>query len=109
MSQDPFIVPTLVGRHVRLEPLQAMHVDGLRQAAADGELWRQWYTSVPGPDAVGEYVAAALAAQASGALPGGPSGGPSGSGAYGPSGGEYRPTGYGEPAPPSYHDYAQKK
>jgi spartin len=58
-------------------------------------------------------------AQASGALPGGPSGagpsgsgaygGPSGSGAYGPSGGEYRPTGYGEPAPPSYHDFAQKK
>ena len=49
------------------------------------------------------------AAQASGALPGGPSGGPSGPGAYGPSGGEYRPTGYGESAPPSYHDYAQKK
>jgi spartin len=50
------------------------------------------------------------AALASGALPGGPSAGPSGSGgAYGPSAGEYRPTGYGEPAPPSYHDYAQKK
>ena len=35
---------TLRGRHVRLEPLQSTHADGLRRAAADGELWRRWYT-----------------------------------------------------------------
>ena len=48
------------------------------------------------------------AAQASGAIPGGASGSGSGS-AYGPSGGEYRPTGYGDAAPPSYQDFSQKR
>lgn len=43
--------PTLQGCHVSLTPLDATHVDGLRAAAADGELWTLRYTSVPGPDA----------------------------------------------------------
>lgn len=58
--------PTLVGRHVRLDPLQSTDCDGLRSAAADGELWQQWYTSVPRPEAVDDYVARALALQADG-------------------------------------------
>ena len=52
----------LQGRHVSLSPLEATHADGLRAAAADGELWTLRYTSVPGPGA-GEaeaYVATAL-------------------------------------------------
>jgi RimJ/RimL family protein N-acetyltransferase len=56
-------VPTLSNRDVRLAPLQAAHADALRAAAADGELWRLHYTSVPGPQA-GEaetYIATALA------------------------------------------------
>ncbi len=66
-----FLSPvTLEGRHVRLEPLTHAHADGLAEAAADGELWKLWYTSVPTPDAVGAYVDAALAMQAAGtALP----------------------------------------
>jgi RimJ/RimL family protein N-acetyltransferase len=52
---------TLAGEHVVLEPLAARHAAGLARAAADGELWRLWFTSVPEPSRVGEYVAAALA------------------------------------------------
>jgi RimJ/RimL family protein N-acetyltransferase len=58
--------PILCGRHVSLEPLRQGHADALRDAAADGELWQRWYTSVPRPEAVDDYIAAALAAQASG-------------------------------------------
>jgi len=60
------VVPMLRGRHVALEPLQAVHADGLRLATADGELWRRWYTNVPAPEAVDDYVAAALSMQAGG-------------------------------------------
>ncbi len=56
--------PVLQGRHVRLEPLQAAHVDGLAVAAADGALWNRWYTNVPKPEAMATYVEAALAAAA---------------------------------------------
>ena len=57
----PFIEPvTLAGRHVRIEPLAREHESGIRAAAADGELWRLWYTSVAPPDRIGEYIARAL-------------------------------------------------
>ncbi|MGE5171753.1 MAG: GNAT family N-acetyltransferase [Rudaea sp.] len=47
-----FVEPvTLRGVHATLEPLAETHLDGIRAAAADGELWRLWYTSVPAPDA----------------------------------------------------------
>ena len=56
--------------HVALEPLSLDHVEGLEQAAADGELWELWFTSVPAPGGMRAYVEAALAAQAQGdALP----------------------------------------
>lgn len=58
--------PVLEGRHVRLEPLQREHADGLRRAAADGELWKLWYTSVPPPEQVEAYIDGALAKQAEG-------------------------------------------
>lgn len=61
---------TLPGEHVVLEPLDPRHEAGLALAAADGELWRLWYTSVPSPSHVGEYVGAALKMRdAQGALP----------------------------------------
>ncbi len=63
-------VPTLQGRHVRLEPLQHEHADGLIAAASDGELWKLWYTSVPGPETVSKYIDTALEWQSQGrALP----------------------------------------
>jgi len=51
---------TLRGRHVELEPLARAHEDGIRAAAADGELWRLWYTSVPAPDKTGAWLDLAL-------------------------------------------------
>lgn len=57
---------TLKGRHVRLEPLAMMHVPALQAAAADGELWRLWYTSVPSPEQAPSYVEKALALREAG-------------------------------------------
>jgi RimJ/RimL family protein N-acetyltransferase len=46
-----FVEPvTLRGDHAILEPLAREHEAGIRAAAADGELWRLWYTSVPAPE-----------------------------------------------------------
>lgn len=62
--------PVLEGRNVRLEPMRESHVDGLRDALAGDELSRLWFTNVPTADRVGQYVHAALDAQAAGdALP----------------------------------------
>ena len=56
-----FIAPVkLKGEHATLEPLESGHEAGLRAAAADGELWRLWYTSVAPPDKMGDYIALAL-------------------------------------------------
>jgi len=57
-----FIEPvTLRGQHVVLEPLALEHLQGLGRAAADGELWRLWYTSVPAPEGTAAYIDSALA------------------------------------------------
>ena len=52
---------TLAGDHAVLEPLERRHAADLAGAAADGDLWRLWYTSVPEPARAGDYVVAALA------------------------------------------------
>jgi RimJ/RimL family protein N-acetyltransferase len=57
------IAPTpvdLEGRGIRLEPLAHDHREGLAAAAADGELWNLWFTSVPKPDATQKYIDDAL-------------------------------------------------
>ncbi len=47
----PFLQPVeLAGSHVKLVPLAPEHLDGLIEAARDGELWRLWYTFVPRPE-----------------------------------------------------------
>lgn len=51
---------TLQGRYAIVEPLVLAHVDELIDAASDGELWKLWYTSVPDPASMQEWVAAAL-------------------------------------------------
>ena len=38
---------TLSGQHVKLVPLSVEHEAPIAAAAADGELWKLWYTSVP--------------------------------------------------------------
>ena len=56
-----FVEPvTLKGQHATLEPLAREHEDAIRRAAADGELWRLWYTSVPAPDKTAAYIDTAL-------------------------------------------------
>ncbi|MCE2970147.1 MAG: GNAT family N-acetyltransferase [Burkholderiales bacterium] len=55
----------LEGHGVRLEPLAREHHDGLA-AAADGELWKLWFTSVPAPEETHAYISAALAGQQAG-------------------------------------------
>jgi len=57
---------TLADERVRLEPLGLQHVDGLKRAAADGELWTIRVTSVPDPDDTRGYVERALQAFAEG-------------------------------------------
>ena len=51
---------TLSGQHAWLEPLGPEHEDEVRTAAADGELWKLWYTSVPSPEKVSDWLATAL-------------------------------------------------
>ena len=51
---------TLRGKHAALEPLERAHEPGLRSAAADGELWRLWYTSVPAPGETAAWIESAL-------------------------------------------------
>jgi RimJ/RimL family protein N-acetyltransferase len=51
---------------IRLEPLTLAHHDELVAAAADGELWRLWFTSVPEPGQTRTYIDAALAGQKQG-------------------------------------------
>ncbi|MGJ7916892.1 GNAT family N-acetyltransferase [Massilia sp. LXY-6] len=51
---------TLEFNGVRLEPLALHHLDGLRAAAADGELWNLRITSVPAPHETEQYIRAAL-------------------------------------------------
>jgi RimJ/RimL family protein N-acetyltransferase len=61
---------SLHGQHVRLDPLTLEHVPGLQAAAADGQLWKLWYTSVPAPEQTQAYVEKALSLQSAGlALP----------------------------------------
>ncbi len=45
---------------IRLEPLDIQHEHGLREAAADGELWRLVFTSVPEPHETAAYIRQAL-------------------------------------------------
>lgn len=56
----------LEGYGVRLEPLNRTHHEGLAAAVADGRLWELWFTSVPEPDRVAEYIAHALDGQRAG-------------------------------------------
>jgi RimJ/RimL family protein N-acetyltransferase len=51
---------TLEFNGVRLEPLSLAHAEGLRGAAADGELWNIRVTSVPEPHNVESYIRDAL-------------------------------------------------
>jgi len=53
----------LSGYGVSLLPMTLSHEEGLKAAAADGELWRLRVTSVPEPAETRAYIETALAAK----------------------------------------------
>ena len=56
-----FVVPiTLRANGIALVPLALDHEQGLRAAAADGELWKLRITSVPEPEQTRAYIESAL-------------------------------------------------
>ena len=57
---------TLERNSIRLEPLGPEHRDGLTAAAADGELWKLWFTSVPDAAGTAQYIDTALKGQREG-------------------------------------------
>jgi RimJ/RimL family protein N-acetyltransferase len=62
-----FVEPvTLSLRGITLEPLALHHEDGLRAAAADGQLWKLRVTSVPEPERTRQYIEDALAMREAG-------------------------------------------
>ncbi len=62
-----FLSPvSLTGRLVSLTPLTSEDAVGLAEAAADGQLWRLQYTSVPTPEAMAGWVRRCLEMQADG-------------------------------------------
>ena len=57
---------TLERAPVRLVPLALEHEDGLKRAAADGQLWNLRFTSVPEPENTLAYIETALRGRAEG-------------------------------------------
>ncbi len=57
---------TLEGYGISLEPLTLEHEKDLNAAAANGNLWELWFTSVPKPEHMRGYIADALAGQQAG-------------------------------------------
>ena len=56
----------LQGSRASLAPLARSHANDLIEAVRDGELWRLWYTSIPAPDQMADFIEQRLSAQAEG-------------------------------------------
>lgn len=61
-------LPELAGTRVTLEPLSADHVEDLKVAVAEDDLWRAWYTGIPSPDEMAAEVGRRLALFAAGEM-----------------------------------------
>jgi N-acetyltransferase len=59
---------TLTGESARLEPLSQDHCAGLIEAAADGELWRLWYTTIPAPEGMKAEIDRRLSLRGQGSM-----------------------------------------
>ena len=65
----PALTPVLLeDAYVALEPLTPDPAPALEAAAADGELWKLWFTSAPGLGETAGYIAKALAGQQAGLM-----------------------------------------
>ncbi|MEH6453509.1 MAG: GNAT family protein [Psychromonas sp.] len=56
----------LVGNSISLQLLQKQHANSLLEAAADGELWNLWFTSIPSHETIDSYIDFALNEKKSG-------------------------------------------
>jgi RimJ/RimL family protein N-acetyltransferase len=48
--------------------MQHEHIDALKAAVQDGELWKLWYATVPSPDEMAAYVDAAIQSSVKGSM-----------------------------------------
>ncbi|MEM7259334.1 MAG: N-acetyltransferase, partial [Pseudomonadota bacterium] len=65
MWPEPF---SLSGNAVEVVPLSQDHESDLKEAAADGELHKLWYTMIPTPDAVAAEIDRRLDLQSGGSM-----------------------------------------
>tara|TARA_B100000029_G_scaffold62452_1_gene55977 strand:+ start:1164 stop:1757 length:594 start_codon:yes stop_codon:yes gene_type:complete len=63
MKFEPIV---LDGQHVRLEPISANHKEGLCAAISDGQLWKLFWTNVPHPEDIDQFLDDANTAHAQG-------------------------------------------
>lgn len=59
---------TLEGKHAKLVPLSHDHLQDLQAAAADGQLHRLWYTTIPSPDLMEQEISRRLRLMAEGSM-----------------------------------------
>jgi len=59
---------TLKGQVTSVVPLASAHARDLEEAAADGDLYKLWYTSVPAPENVASEIERRLSLQAAGSM-----------------------------------------
>ena len=59
---------SLHGTRVSIVPLEPAHLEGLRAAAADGDLARLWYTVVPTPETVAANIEQRLRQRQAGSM-----------------------------------------
>jgi len=59
---------TLTGTHASLAPLDQSHASDLAEAAADGELHKLWYTTIPTPEGVPAEIESRLGLMAAGSM-----------------------------------------
>ena len=50
----------LEGELVTLHPVERDHIEPLKAAVADGELWKLWFANVPSPQRMERYVNSAI-------------------------------------------------
>jgi len=56
------------GQHASLEPLDRHHEDGIKLALEDGQLWNLWFTTIPRPESVRDYIEQLLAQREQGTV-----------------------------------------
>ena len=56
----------LQGSRASLAPLVQSHANDLTEAVCDGELWKLWYTSIPAPEKMADFIDQQLLAQTKG-------------------------------------------